>query len=48
MRLRRRNTTVSQLRDVYGDRLEDPRFVLEATLALAVREHPSAGSGSDG
>ncbi len=34
---------VSQLRDVYGDRLEDPRFVLEATLALAVREHPDDG-----
>jgi len=28
---------MSQLREVYGDRLEDPRFVLEATLALAVR-----------
>ena len=27
---------VGQLRDVYGDRLEDPRFVLEATIALAV------------
>ena len=28
---------ISQLRELYGDRLEDPRFVLEATLALAVR-----------
>ena len=26
---------VQQLREVYGDRLEDPAFVLEATLALA-------------
>jgi len=26
---------VGQLREVYGDRLEDPAFVLEATLALA-------------
>ncbi|PUA81409.1 helix-turn-helix domain-containing protein [Nocardioides currus] len=26
---------VQQLRDLYGDRLEDPQFVLEATLALA-------------
>jgi hypothetical protein len=26
---------MSQLRDVYGDRLDDPTFVLEATLALA-------------
>jgi len=26
---------VGQLREAYGDRLEDPRFVLEATLALA-------------
>ncbi|PVG84279.1 transcriptional regulator [Nocardioides gansuensis] len=26
---------VGQLRELYGDRLEDPRFVLEATLALA-------------
>ncbi len=26
---------VQQLREVYGDRLEDPQFVLEATLALA-------------
>ena len=35
---------VGQLREVYGDRLEDPRFVLEATLALAVREHPDGGA----
>jgi hypothetical protein len=26
---------VQQLRELYGDRLEDPQFVLEATLALA-------------
>ena len=26
---------VGQLREVYGDRLEDPAFVLDATLALA-------------
>ena len=26
---------VQQLREVYGDRLEDPAFVLDATLALA-------------
>jgi hypothetical protein len=26
---------VGQLREIYGDRLEDPAFVLEATLALA-------------
>ena len=26
---------VQQLRELYGDRLEEPRFVLEATLALA-------------
>ncbi|WP_246210527.1 helix-turn-helix domain-containing protein [Nocardioides piscis] len=26
---------VGQLREAYGDRLEDPKFVLEATLALA-------------
>lgn len=26
---------VGQLRDLYGDRLEDPQFVLEVTLALA-------------
>ncbi|WP_457207933.1 PucR family transcriptional regulator [Nocardioides sp. P5_C9_2] len=26
---------VGQLRELYGDRLEDPRFVLEVTLALA-------------
>lgn len=26
---------VGQLREVYGDRLEDPRFLLEATVALA-------------
>jgi DNA-binding PucR family transcriptional regulator len=25
---------MGQLRELYGDRLEDPRFVLEATLAL--------------
>jgi DNA-binding PucR family transcriptional regulator len=28
---------VSQLREAYGDRLDDPRFVLEATIALATR-----------
>jgi len=39
---------VSQLRDVYGDRLEDPRFVLEATLALAVRERPSDDAEATG
>ena len=26
---------VGQLRELYGDRLEDPQFVLEVTLALA-------------
>ena len=26
---------VAQLREVYGDRLDDPAFVLDATLALA-------------
>ena len=26
---------VQQLRELYGDRLEDPQFVLEVTLALA-------------
>ena len=26
---------VGQLREIYGDRLEDPAFVLDATLALA-------------
>ena len=26
---------VGQLREVYGDRLDDPSFVLDATLALA-------------
>ena len=25
---------MSQLREVYGDRLDDPAFVLDATLAL--------------
>jgi len=28
---------VSQLRDVYGDRLDDPDFILDATIALAPR-----------
>ncbi len=28
---------VSQLREVYGDRLEDPAFVLEATIALGCK-----------
>ena len=28
---------VGQLREIYGDRLEDPAFVLDATLALACR-----------
>jgi len=32
---------MGQLREIYGDRLEDPRFVLEATLALG-----SLGSGN--
>ena len=26
---------VQQLRELYGDRLEEPQFVLQATLALA-------------
>ena len=26
---------MGQLRELYGDRLEDPQFVLDATLALA-------------
>jgi DNA-binding PucR family transcriptional regulator len=34
---------MGQLRERYGDRLEDPRTVLELTLALGIRGRP-AGS----
>ena len=35
---------VGQLREAYGDRLDDPRFVLEATIALGIA---SSGPGNE-
>lgn len=39
---------MGQIRDVYGDRLEDPRTVLELVLALAAPSEPGAAGPAGG